>query len=203
MRARALRRSGSRPGLRAIPRLGETPTTSSWQPRCAVWGLSRREDAGLKAAGKVLAIADGRRVNDAANPVCPGANRTGCSARVTSEPGTGPHPDSPPMAEGRQMATTASFARDPSSPAAARRFVAGVLEHCPEAVVQHAVLMVSELATNAVQHARSSFRVTIEVGSDAIRVEVRDEGEGEPVVKSPKLTDASGTRPSHRQSHVG
>jgi anti-sigma regulatory factor (Ser/Thr protein kinase) len=41
------------------------------------------------------------------------------------------------------------------------------------------MLLVSELVTNAVRHARSErFEVRLDVGSDALRLEVHDEGEG-------------------------
>jgi anti-sigma regulatory factor (Ser/Thr protein kinase) len=53
-------------------------------------------------------------------------------------------------------------------------------------------LLVSELATNAVQHAQSNFSVSIDETADAIRVEVRDGGGGIPVVGTPTLKDVSG-----------
>jgi anti-sigma regulatory factor (Ser/Thr protein kinase) len=52
--------------------------------------------------------------------------------------------------------------------------------------------MVSELASNAVQHARSSFSVSIDETQDGIRVEVRDSGGGTPVVGAPTFRDVSG-----------
>ena len=54
------------------------------------------------------------------------------------------------------MTMRAKFANDPRSPAAARRFVAKMLAHCPPSVQEPAILLVSELATNAVQHAREA-----------------------------------------------
>ena len=53
-------------------------------------------------------------------------------------------------------------------------------------------LMVSELATNAVRHAASSFTVSIERDAGSIRVAVTDAGHGTPLVKSPAPTDYSG-----------
>lgn len=52
--------------------------------------------------------------------------------------------------------------------------------------------MVSELATNAVQHAQASFSVSIDETLDQIRVEVRDSGGGKPVVGTPTFRDVSG-----------
>jgi anti-sigma regulatory factor (Ser/Thr protein kinase) len=52
--------------------------------------------------------------------------------------------------------------------------------------------MVSELATNAVQHAQSEFTVSVEETAEGIRVEVRDSGIGQPVVGSPTPKDVSG-----------
>jgi len=90
------------------------------------------------------------------------------------------------------MATRARFPLDPSSPAAARRFVGRVIAHCPPLVRERATLMVSELATNAVQHGRSSFTVSIDETSEGIRVEVRDNGRGRPAVGTPTIKDGSG-----------
>lgn len=59
----------------------------------------------------------------------------------------------------------------------ARRFVRAELAESP-LDVDTAVLLVSELVTNAVLHARSPFRVLVEPGAEAIRVEVHD---GSPV----------------------
>jgi anti-sigma regulatory factor (Ser/Thr protein kinase) len=90
------------------------------------------------------------------------------------------------------MTVEARFPRDPSSPAAARKFVTRVLAHCPPLVRERAILMVSELATNAVQHGRSSFTVAIDETPEGIRVEVRDKGPGRPEVGAPTLNDVSG-----------
>ena len=55
----------------------------------------------------------------------------------------------------------------------ARRFVAGCIENVRDSVVDRVILLVSELAANAVQHARSWFTVSVEV-TPRIRVEVSD-----------------------------
>ena len=62
---------------------------------------------------------------------------------------------------------------EPSSAGAARRFVAAALAAGDE-VAELAVLLVSELASNAVLHARTTFEVAVHVGEGGLRVEVSD-----------------------------
>ena len=65
----------------------------------------------------------------------------------------------------------------PSAVPAARRFASQHLldfNGSPEAV-DKARLLVTELATNAVMHARSPIRLTVESHDDSVRVEVRDD----------------------------
>jgi anti-sigma regulatory factor (Ser/Thr protein kinase) len=83
------------------------------------------------------------------------------------------------------MASTVELACTPSSVSSARVFIGGVLgDGCVEAsVVELAVLLVSELVTNAVVHARSAVRVTVHVDAHWVRVEVEDEGTGRPLVR--------------------
>jgi anti-sigma regulatory factor (Ser/Thr protein kinase) len=65
---------------------------------------------------------------------------------------------------------------DPGAPAAARRFVAGVLRRWgyEPALCDDAVLITSELATNAVMHARSSFTVIVRHTPSGVQLRVRD-----------------------------
>ena len=67
----------------------------------------------------------------------------------------------------------------------ARVFTAGVLsdDGVEASVVELAVLLVSELVTNAVVHARSGVRVTVHVDAHWVRVEVEDQGPGRPTVR--------------------
>ncbi|MEY2438388.1 MAG: hypothetical protein QOF97_3224 [Acidimicrobiaceae bacterium] len=53
-------------------------------------------------------------------------------------------------------------------------------------------LVVSELAANAVRHARTRYQVTIEVGADAVVVEVHDESRALPERRDPRPTDGGG-----------
>ncbi|MEV6618525.1 ATP-binding protein [Streptomyces sp. NPDC051051] len=74
--------------------------------------------------------------------------------------------------------------------AEARHFVAALLEGEDSALVEDAVLVVSELATNAVQHTRSGwyrgwFLVVIGFTDDLLRIQVTDQGgDEEPMVRS-------------------
>ena len=62
--------------------------------------------------------------------------------------------------------------------ARARSFVRRVAERCP--VLDEAVLLTSELCTNALQHTDSgtggSFEITVYLGSASLRIEVHDDG---------------------------
>jgi anti-sigma regulatory factor (Ser/Thr protein kinase) len=62
---------------------------------------------------------------------------------------------------------------EPSSAGAARRFVAAALDAGGE-VAELAVLLVSELASNAVLHARTPFEVVVQIDDQRVRIEVSD-----------------------------
>lgn len=86
-----------------------------------------------------------------------------------------------------------TFANRKTSVIEARRFTHEVLDAMPAEFVDSVVLMVSELATNAVQHARSRFQVLIDCDDDGVVVvRVSDEGEGEAEPRNPRVTDVSG-----------
>lgn len=89
-------------------------------------------------------------------------------------------------------AMTAEFACSPTSVAAARHFVVRCLTGTPPSVCERAALLVSELATNAVKHARSAFSVSVRLGGGPVRVSVRDFGEGEPTERRPAPDQTSG-----------
>lgn len=52
--------------------------------------------------------------------------------------------------------------------------------------------MVSELATNAVKHARTGFSLVVEERDDGVRIEVTDHGPGTPRKRSPSPQEPSG-----------
>ncbi len=81
----------------------------------------------------------------------------------------------------RGATPTLQLARDPRSPALARRFVT---EQCiqwdhPE-VIDSAHLVVTELVTNAVTHADSDCELRLSLVQPLLRVEVIDSGPGNP-----------------------
>lgn len=90
---------------------------------------------------------------------------------------------------------TSQIPATPQAPAAARTFVetslsaiyrdpSVIAETCEDVVV-----IVSELATNAVQAATTSLWVELEVGPGHVRVAVTDEASGMPTVSGPAAFD--------------
>ena len=63
---------------------------------------------------------------------------------------------------------------DPQAPGRARRFARDVLADQSDDVIDLIELLVSEVVTNAVLHARSDMRVTLTWRGDTFRVEVAD-----------------------------
>jgi anti-sigma regulatory factor (Ser/Thr protein kinase) len=62
----------------------------------------------------------------------------------------------------------------------ARLFVAERVRPCPEERAADAILLVSELATNCVVHARSDYEVRVGVDGGRVRIEVSDRDPGLP-----------------------
>jgi anti-sigma regulatory factor (Ser/Thr protein kinase) len=107
--------------------------------------------------------------------------------------------------------TARTFAPDAASIPAARRFVLAAIGSVPAEQRDAVSVMVSELAMNAVQHARTRFQVTVEITGGSLRVEVTDSGGGTPAARPlpdpaslrgrglflvERLSDAWGTSPS-------
>lgn len=67
----------------------------------------------------------------------------------------------------------------PDSVTAARRFVRSAMQDMPLATCEIVELLVSELATNAVVHARSEFQIRVLRSPGSVRVEVADVGAGD------------------------
>jgi anti-sigma regulatory factor (Ser/Thr protein kinase) len=78
-----------------------------------------------------------------------------------------------------------SFPPDSNSVPLARRFVAELLSELPSDTIEILTLMVSELATNSVLHARSGFRLRVERFDRGVRIEVTDTGGGQAEMLSP------------------
>jgi hypothetical protein len=80
-----------------------------------------------------------------------------------------------PGVNARTMKLSRDFAWSLDSVGPARRFVVAALEACGYGVVaDDAALVVTELAANAVVHARSDFTVTVTPARDRVRIGVRD-----------------------------
>ena len=94
---------------------------------------------------------------------------------------SGPRPD-----RRRQFPAELLSVRD------ARTFVLEALRDVERAVRELAAVLVAELATNAVLHAKSAFEVAILITVDIVRVEVADEGPGTPVLVEPDLDSEMG-----------
>jgi anti-sigma regulatory factor (Ser/Thr protein kinase) len=86
----------------------------------------------------------------------------------------------------------ASFDSSLDSVALARRFAADALDGVSLPVASDVVLLVSELATNAILHAATRFDLCIERSDEAIRVEVIDGGAGQARRQSPSPSDLHG-----------
>ncbi len=86
------------------------------------------------------------------------------------------------------------LAPDPSSARASRRFVRTHLAEGTDADgwLDTAELLVSELVTNALLHARTSIGLAVNVFVDAVRVEVSDASPVLPVRSSPQETSTTG-----------
>lgn len=72
---------------------------------------------------------------------------------------------------------------DPSAVSTARRFVADVCRRAglPEEVQDGAVLLTSELVTNAFMHGRSDARIAVTTDGPTARVEVADDNSRHPL----------------------
>jgi anti-anti-sigma factor len=88
------------------------------------------------------------------------------------------------------------FANVPASVAEVRAYVAGCLGDADDDVRETVKLLVSELATNAVSHAATTFTVAVECTQDRIRVRITDTGAGRPQVQpiDPTAPDGRGLR---------
>jgi anti-sigma regulatory factor (Ser/Thr protein kinase) len=85
-----------------------------------------------------------------------------------------------------------SFANSPGAVTEARRFALSSLAGVPTQVAEEVGLMVSELTTNSVRHAHSSFVIHVDCDERRVYVSVTDAGPGEPVVQHPAPSDPTG-----------
>ena len=85
-----------------------------------------------------------------------------------------------------------TFPASPASVTEARRYVVEAIGPVPQSVEDAVSIVVSELATNCVRHARTDFTVDIELTPTQLRVEVADAGSGTPAIRSPQPSEPSG-----------
>jgi len=90
------------------------------------------------------------------------------------------------------MSTERIFPNAPTGVRDARAFVADTLHDVDRRVVDAAVLMVSELATNAVVHTTSPFGIGVESLDDEVRISVTDHGDGVPHLRHASAADTTG-----------
>lgn len=95
------------------------------------------------------------------------------------------------MARAQEVRT--SFSADLASAGAARRFVASKLAawSC-DSLTDSALLLVSELVTNAVLHGRSALDLVLRLSGDRLRIEVHDTSDARPVRKQYSLEAGTG-----------
>jgi anti-sigma regulatory factor (Ser/Thr protein kinase) len=86
----------------------------------------------------------------------------------------------------------ATFEPVPESAKAARDFVRGCLPGGAGGPGDVVALLASELATNAIVHARSNFVVWVEVGPHCVRVGVEDASPALPVIRPDGHADTGG-----------
>jgi anti-sigma regulatory factor (Ser/Thr protein kinase) len=92
-----------------------------------------------------------------------------------------------------QRRSSRRFDASPGAPCASRLFVTKLLHglECRQSI-EDAALVVTELATNAVVHARSAFVVSIGSSGGAVRVEVSDGSRTPPSMRRPSLRARGG-----------
>jgi anti-sigma regulatory factor (Ser/Thr protein kinase) len=84
------------------------------------------------------------------------------------------------------------FPNLPKSVPMARRFAAQVITDVPSDICDVISVIVSELATNCVRHAGTGFKMRLAQQPRSIRIECEDQGNGDPVLRAPSVTDTSG-----------
>jgi anti-sigma regulatory factor (Ser/Thr protein kinase) len=97
---------------------------------------------------------------------------------------------------GESVVTSREFRPEDTAPSAARRFTEHALRCWGHdgSVIDDARLLVSELVTNAVNHTRSPFSVSVAAHSPKVRVAVHDRSSTIPVKGGPSTGAPSGGR---------
>jgi len=105
-----------------------------------------------------------------------------------------PAPSGPPSPSGPAHAERRVLDEGLSDLGPARRWVDDVLEGCDvdEEQRRTAMLLTSEVLTNALEHGQGPITATVEVDAQKLRVAVRDGSTDEPELQSPQPQDLSG-----------
>lgn len=105
-----------------------------------------------------------------------------------------PAPSGPPSPAGPAHAERRVLDEDLSDLGPARRWVDDVLEGCDvdEEQRRTAMLLTSEVLTNALEHGQGPITATVEVDARKLRIAVRDGSTDEPELQSPEPQDLSG-----------
>ena len=151
---------------------------------------------------RALAFAGGTLGDDfavLAIRVPPDAGDEGDASRTGTTGGSAGRLEPGPEAGGRPLpprVARTSLASEPGSARAARRFLAEVLMswRMPELLEGDAALLLSELASNAILHARSPLTVIVRYDGRSLRVEVGDGSRAHPELQPPGPADATGGR---------
>jgi anti-sigma regulatory factor (Ser/Thr protein kinase) len=81
---------------------------------------------------------------------------------------------------------------EPSSATRARRLAREFVSECPPDVIDVVALLVTELVTNAVLHARTQLHLTVQAEPGVVRLTVEDRSLGTPVVRNYDTDDVTG-----------
>ncbi len=93
----------------------------------------------------------------------------------------------------RDVEAMIELPRDASSVREARRFITATLtEWRLESLLDDVLLVASELATNAITHADSGYRLRLSLNGSGLRVDVIDSGDGTPEPQPPSWTAEHG-----------
>ncbi len=154
------------------------PSSTALKPELASELARRADDVILEAAASESPMAQPANTasqlsEEALHDVNPAA-----AARALHPPDL--EGGEPPEVCMRTFPATASSVTD------ARSFAAHALADTPTDVVDDIRLMVSELASNAIEHAIASFELSIQRSRQEIRVEVTDSGRGTPAMRTPQ-----------------
>lgn len=92
------------------------------------------------------------------------------------------------------MSETIELIPSPESVGKARRWSTAKVERCGADMKHSVALVVSELVTNVVLHARTACDLTIRCAGERVRVEVRDWSPDLPMIRRPHDTLATSGR---------